>query len=126
MMGGLLLVELLLASRAVPPLQDTLYDLDRFLVPASRATELPTLLAQHRHIRLESANYCAACPRESGPRCGTRRRTQTGLCAPPAEKAQPPQPLAEQETENKVQEKWQQARHGRLSQSHRQTQTQQQ
>jgi hypothetical protein len=60
-----LVVGLLLAStRAAPPRQDTLYDLDRVLVPASRAAELPALLAQHRHVRLESADYCAACPRD--------------------------------------------------------------
>ena len=80
-MGGLLVALLLAQAGAAPPLQDTLYDLDRVLVPASRAAELPALLAQHRHIRLESANYCGACPTDARGRaeCGWNITVGSGM-----------------------------------------------
>ena len=80
--GRLWHAALLLAQAgAAPPLQDTLYDLDRVLVPASRAAELPALLAQHRHIRLESGNYCGACPTDARGRaeCGWNITVGSGM-----------------------------------------------
>eukprot|EP01051_Picozoa_sp_SAG22_P003923 SAG22_NODE_200_length_15420_cov_4.424581_11_plen_585_part_00 len=93
MMGGLLVGLLLQATgraapplqatgRAAPPLQDTLYDTERVLVPVSLVpAELPELLAQHRHIRLESANYCAACPTDPCGRaeCGWNISVASGM-----------------------------------------------
>lgn len=80
-MGGLLVALLLAQAGAAPPLQDTLYDLDRVLVPVSRAAELSSLLAQHQHIRLESANYCAECPVDARGRaeCGWNITVGSGM-----------------------------------------------